>query len=211
MNIFIYDTEDRLLAYRDKVYKKINIRVLKNRTVLDVGCGLGVVSLYLSQIAKKVVAFDIQKAREWKKYKKKNLSFHVANAEKMPFRDNIFDGVYLQDVLHHVKHPEKVLKEIDRVTSEKSIIILLEGNRYNPIMYLHMTKLRGHEHLSGSRFKKIVKQRFKNVEFRKFESHYLPFLNDTSYEFVEGFIEFVFEKLPVLNNFPSYNLAIIKK
>lgn len=126
----------------------------------------------------------------------------------MPFGNKVFDGVLLKDVLHHVKRPEKVLEEIDRVTVKGSIIILIEANRYNPLFYIHMTKMLGHEHLTGKKFKELIGKRFVNVVFYHFESHFYPD------RLIQGFLKLLqlfMEKTPLLNNFLSYNVAVIKK
>ena len=120
----------------------------------------------------------------------------------------MFDGVLLKDVLHHVGKPEKVLKEIDRVAVGGSIIILIEANRYNPLFYIHMTKILKHEHLTRKQFKKLIGERFANAAFYHFESHYYP------NELVQGFLklfQFFMEKTPFLNNLLSYNVAVINK
>lgn len=194
--------------YKEELYKKIHFNLLKNREVLDIGCGDGEDSFNLSKIAKKVIAFDVEEFQEWEKYKNSKLSFEIADAQNMPFKNKMFDGVLLKDVLHHVKKPEKVLKEIERVTKNGSIIILIEANRYNPLFYIHMTKMLGHEHLTRKKFKALIKERFINVAFYHFESHFYP------NRLVQGFLklfQLIMEKTSFLNNFLSYNTAIVKK
>lgn len=181
---------------------------MRSRRVLDVGCGNGEDAFNLSKIARKVTAFDIEEFQEWKKYKNPNLSFEIADAQCMPFKNKIFDGVLLKDVLHHVGKPEKVLKEIDRVTTKGAVIILIEANRYNPLFYIHMTKILGHEHLTRKIFKKLIKKRFANVAFYCFESHFYP--NKLVQSFLK-LLQLFMEKIPLLNNFLSYNVAVIKK
>lgn len=181
---------------------------MRNRAVLDVGCGNGEDAFNLSKIAKKVTAFDVEEFQEWKEYKNSNLSFEIADAQCMPFRNKVFDGVLLKDVLHHVKRPGKVLEEIGRVTVKGSVIILIKANRYNPLFYVHMTKILGHEHLTRDNFRKLIEEKFANVTFYYFESHFYP------NKFVQGFLklfQLFMEKTPLLNNFLSYNVAVIKK
>ena len=203
--------QDKTYVYwREELHKKIHMEKLRGRTVLDVGCGTGEDAFYLSQIAKKVHAFDIEKSDMWKDFASSKLSFSVANAYKIPFEDNSFNGVFLKDVLHHVSQPEKVLQEIKRVAKKGSYILIIEGNRYNPIFYIHMTKMRGHEHLARNVFMKLIKKYFRNAEFFQFESHYIPFLPYPLYVVIEGAIEASFTYVPLLNRFKSYNLAIIK-
>ena len=199
------------LYWRKQLHKKIRIEKLRGRTILDIGCGTGEDAFYLAKIAKKVYAFDIQAYDDWEKFKSSTLIFSVANGYHMPFGKNMFDGVFLKDVLHHVDEPEKILKEIKRVSKKGAAILIVEGNRYNPIFYMHMTKMHGHEHLSKNTFIKLIGKYFDNVTFMQFESHYIPFLSFPLYVLIEGFIETMFDHLPILNRFQSYNLAIIKE
>ena len=194
--------------YKEGLYKKIHFNLLRNREVLDIGCGDGEDAFNLSKIAKKVIAFDVKKFQEWRKYKNSKLSFKVADAQNMFFKNKMFDGVLLKDVLHHVEEPKKALMEIERVTKKGSVIILIEANRYNPLFYIHMTKILGHEHLTQKKFKELIRERFVNVAFYHFESHFYP------NKLIQGFLKLLqlfMEKTPLLNNFLSYNVAVIKK
>lgn len=205
------ENDESLILWRQHVFTKIGLDRLARRNILDAGCGYGFVSSYLAMIGKRVTAFDITRYPTWKSYKAPNLSFQVADGEKMPFRSGSFDGVFLQDMLHHAEHPERVIEEIDRVTRKGAIILLVEANRYNPILYLHMTKMHGHEHFSRSRFHQMVRKQFPNAEFGMFDSHYIPFVPTSVYMVIAGFIEAVFELVPFLRPFRSYNFAVIRK
>ena len=54
-------------------------------------------------------------------YKKRN--FIVSDGCCLPFPNNYFDCVILGEVLEHVKEPEKLLKEAERVLKPKGLII----------------------------------------------------------------------------------------
>lgn len=194
--------------YKEDLYKKIHLNLLRNREVLDIGCGDGEDAFNLSKIAKKVTAFDVKKFQEWEKYKNSKLSFKIADAQNMFFKKKMFDGVLLKDVLHHVGKPEEALKEIERVTKKGSVIILIEANRYNPLSYIHMTKMLDHEHLTRKKFKKLIGERFMNATFYHFESHFYP--NKLIQSFLK-LLQLFMEKTPLLNNFLSYNVAVIRK
>lgn len=199
-----------LELWKKGMYAKTKISLFRNRKVLDIGCGDGEDSFNISKIASRVYAVDIAKNIKWDSYKANNLTLRVANAQKLPFPDNYFNGIYLKDVLHHVDYPKKVLSEIRRVTKKGSVIILVEGNRYNPIFYIHMTKMKGHEHLTFTVFKKIIFEKFNNVKFFQFESHYIPISNHLFFNLISKMIIFFFN-IPLLNRFKSYNMAIIIK
>jgi len=196
--------------WKKKFYKKIGIDFLKGRIILDAGCGNGDDAWYVSNIAKKVYGFDVEKFKEWKLYNSR-VMFRVADAQNMPYKNKFFDGLYIKDVLHHVQDPEKVLFEIDRVTKKGAHILIIEGNRYNPLFYIHMTKMRGHEHFSQKKFKHLISKRFHQVSFRQFESHYIPCPSHTLFRVLTSCLEKTFEVTPLLNKFQSYNIAVIEK
>lgn len=53
-------------------------------------------------------------------------------------------------------------------------MVIVEGNRYNPLFYPHMVKIRGHNHFRQSYFKDIILEVFPNAEFKFFEAHLYP-------------------------------------
>ncbi len=84
------------------------------------------------------------------KPKAQKLRFSVADVCNLPFPDESFELVFEKDVLHHVEDKMKASKEIFRITKTGGHIICIEGNRYNPIFYFHMTLMKGHDHFTKS-------------------------------------------------------------
>lgn len=84
-------------------------------TVLDVGCGTGRWSIYLSSKFSSVYAMDPSKAI----YAAANLTKDIpgihlikASAENIPFEDETFDLVISLGVLHHIPDTQKALNTI---------------------------------------------------------------------------------------------------
>ena len=84
-------------------------------TVLDVGCGTGRWSIYLSSKFSNVYAMDPSKAI----YAAANLTKDIpgvhlikASAENIPFEDETFDLVISLGVLHHIPDTQKALNTI---------------------------------------------------------------------------------------------------
>jgi len=97
-----------------------NIDLGKINKVLEIGCGVGVVSSHLNSVYRMdVIGIDIdpEQIKMAKKYNKENetLKFINVNATKLPFEKNKFDMVLLLWVMHHINDWGKVLKEINRV------------------------------------------------------------------------------------------------
>lgn len=93
------------------------------KNVLDVGCGAAGKSLYYAKQGAKIV-YGIEPVSSYKKQsnllaKEMNLQnefqFIIGTATNMPFENDIFDTIILNDSMEHVDNPEKVLDECYRV------------------------------------------------------------------------------------------------
>ncbi len=58
--------------------------------------------------------------------------FAACPAERMPFGDDSFDGVLLNEVLEHVRDEEDTLSEIHRVLKPGGVLVLFSPNRWFP-------------------------------------------------------------------------------
>lgn len=112
----------------------------KNKKVLDIGCNTGILLIPLKEKGVDILGIDISKS-DIKKAKynltQKNLSskcVRVANAQKLPFKNNLFDIVLLSDILEHVSQPEVVVKEATRVTKPDGIILATVPNELHPVV-----------------------------------------------------------------------------
>jgi ubiquinone/menaquinone biosynthesis C-methylase UbiE len=100
--------------------KRLNPKIFKDKYVLDAGCGGGRYSYAISLLgARKVMAVDygnqgLSVAK--KNYKNaKNLYFKKENILDLSFKDNTFDVVFCNGVLHHTSNLKKGISEILRV------------------------------------------------------------------------------------------------
>jgi len=95
----------------------------KGYDVLDVGCGLGTITLDVARCVTpgQVVGIDhiehrITKARTLAVEQScDNVRFESGDANKLPFKDEAFDVVYSNTVLHYFLDPAKALNEQQRV------------------------------------------------------------------------------------------------
>lgn len=82
--------------------------------VLDVGCGSGRWSRYLSDKVKFIEAVDpseaIAKASKFNR-DKKNIRWTQASVDNIPFEDNSFDFVFSLGVLHHIPDTQQALTD----------------------------------------------------------------------------------------------------
>jgi SAM-dependent methyltransferase len=87
-----------------------NIQSLKDKTILELGCGKGRHTFYASEIAKEIIAVDFGKAVDVafaNNRNKKNIHFIQADIYNLPFKENYFDFVFSIGVLHHLPTPEQ--------------------------------------------------------------------------------------------------------
>jgi 2-polyprenyl-3-methyl-5-hydroxy-6-metoxy-1,4-benzoquinol methylase len=112
-------------------YATIAMLVGPGETVLDAGCGEGVLSWYLAERGAKVTAMDISRPNleNAKKFLEKkgvsdNVTLVLGDAEHLPFADESFDWVISSHVLEHLPDFDKGLSEIRRVAKKKAIVAL---------------------------------------------------------------------------------------
>ena len=111
---------------RIPLYLEVGIKDAKS--ILDVGCGSGMVTRDIAEISKgKVTALDgskdmIDVAKGVLK-NFKNVELKVGTAEDLPFDDNTFDVVTCNLVLMWAKTPQIVVDEMARVTKPGGIVL----------------------------------------------------------------------------------------
>ena len=100
-------------------------------SVLDVGCGDGEKTFYISPHVQWSVGIDpdeniVKIARN--KYNSNNLEFQVAQAESLPFSNSSFAAILFNQTLHHVPIEKqiKALKESHRVLQFKGRLLITE-------------------------------------------------------------------------------------
>lgn len=99
--------------------------------ILDIGCADGTFTKVIleNSMAKKIVGVDVLSssvAYARKRFaRSKKLSFQVADAHELPFKDKEFDAVFCLETLEHVEEPKKVISEIHRVLKDNGYIIAL--------------------------------------------------------------------------------------
>lgn len=96
--------------------------------VLDIGCHSGLFTKRIKERskAKKIYGIDISRnAIIHARQRIKDGNFQVADAHKLPFKDNTFGAVFCLEVLEHIENPSQVLSEIHRVLKPKGYSLVL--------------------------------------------------------------------------------------
>jgi SAM-dependent methyltransferase len=108
----------------------ISAHVPLHGKILEIGCGNGHFSYWLSKTAN-VVASDF--SYEMLRINPVRQKV-VMDGRYLGFFDNSFDIVMSSQLLHHVDDPSYVISEMKRVS--KKYIVIIEPNRNNPLMLL---------------------------------------------------------------------------
>jgi len=112
---------------------------LKGRA-LDIGCHSGLFTKQILQSSniQQIYGVDISaQAIALAKNRIKKGRFFVADAHKLPFKDNFFDSIVCLEMLEHVENPQKVISEINRVLkkSGQGIILIPTDNQLFRIIW----------------------------------------------------------------------------
>jgi len=103
----------------------------KNLNILDVGCntGMPLVNFLNQTIDCKGFGIDINKqAIDSFKAHENNISLKLYDGVTIPFEDNYFDHVILHHVIGHVKEPNRILSEINRVLKPGATLSIITPN-----------------------------------------------------------------------------------
>ena len=111
--------------------------LLQSAAVLDMGCGLGGISIAVSQVAAKVVGienvienvrFAERRAREMGRT---NVEFAYGTAESLPIPTASQDLVLMNDVIEHFAEPARAIAEAARVLKVGGHVYVLAPNRHS--------------------------------------------------------------------------------
>ena len=137
--------ETRMLFILERIKNRYHAHnnletILKNKTILDLGCGGGILSESLCNKGANVTAIDssqklIKIAKERAKQKKMNIDYQVSNIEKLAKKGKKFDVIISLEVIEHVTDYKKYLKNIFDSINPKGLLILSTINR-NYFSYL---------------------------------------------------------------------------
>lgn len=116
--------------------------------ILDVGCSSAVLTAEIAKVLpkSKVTGLDSYKeAVVFARKKYPHISFVVADAHRIPFKNKVFDIVVCTETLEHVLDPKLVLSEIKRVLKKdgQAIISMDSGSILFRAIWFFWTKTKG--------------------------------------------------------------------
>ncbi|MEM2995745.1 MAG: methyltransferase domain-containing protein [Candidatus Bathyarchaeia archaeon] len=121
------------LRYAEEQKAKIeavleNLAVEKPALVLDVGCGTGILFSYVAEKADAIVGLDISRKILFQAKKRAknfgNTHLVLADADNMPFKENVFTHVFGVTLLQNMPKPLKTLMEIRRAARKDGVVVV---------------------------------------------------------------------------------------
>ena len=103
-----------------------SVATIRPSSILDVGCGEGVVTERLARLSGvTVVGVDLGDEAlqaKWDERDEALVSFQAASAYELPFDDASFECVCALEVLEHLERPRDALAEMRRVTARAILV-----------------------------------------------------------------------------------------
>ena len=120
--------------------KKLDDEIPMGSNILEAGCGTGQMSIVLSRYARQIYGIDLSKGSliEAKQFINSNdiKSVHLfrMNIFKLFFKENTFDVIISNGVLHHTYNPKLAFSKLVRVLKPGGIIVIGLYHRYGRII-----------------------------------------------------------------------------
>lgn len=107
------------------------------KSVLDIGCGRGLLAGLLAERGHVVTGADI-KIPDEVRTRFKTVDFREENLERLNFEDQAFDTVVCAHTLEHVRDFDASVRELRRVTARRLIVVVPKQRNYRYTFDLHL-------------------------------------------------------------------------
>ena len=145
------DCEDYASLYdkgiNNSFTKKLDEGIGYGARILELGCGTGQLSLFLSRSNRDIFAVDLSNASLKlgedfrKKHQIENTFFMKMDVFDLKFKPNTFDYTLSNGVLHHTKNAEEAFKCLVEVTKPGGILVIGLYHKYGRLITRFKQKL----------------------------------------------------------------------
>lgn len=151
--------------------------ITENTYVLEIGSGAAGIITYIESNHK--FAIDplenfYSSVQKYKSIRDSKVKYSTGKAEKLPYEEEYFDLIIIDNVLDHCENPDKVLLEMRRVLKSNGVIYFRQNTYHiwGKILreLIEMIKIdKGHPHtfMKKSLKKKFYKYDFQILEYRR--------------------------------------------
>ncbi|MBI4498268.1 MAG: methyltransferase domain-containing protein [Chloroflexi bacterium] len=102
---------------------------LEGKAILDIGCGLGAYMTKFRQFSERVHGIEIERERAVEGGRRGVPHIAIARGENLPYKDGVFDIVFLHEVLEHVQDDAQTVREALRVLRPGGHVVIFVPNR----------------------------------------------------------------------------------
>ncbi|MFN3466751.1 MAG: methyltransferase domain-containing protein [Candidatus Brocadiales bacterium] len=160
------------------------------KTMLDVGSGDGIMSAGSANNVREIYCLNpgYTALQVLRKRGVPNMYPVNASGERMPFRDNFFDGVFNIFVIEHIRDPGPMLQEIRRVLKTEGRLVISTDTAY---YYKYLRPILEWRRMGWSRGWRKWKPNDPTHVNMMTPSHLRSWLSSTGFEIVEEDINFI--------------------
>jgi len=184
-----YENYSRIYRFRlNKIFSNISIK--KGESLLDLGCGMGTLSIECAKKGAKVTGLDYAKAAiENSKKIAKNMgikaSFVTGDSSKMLFKNNSFDKIIAADFTEHLDKDtlKKTFSECYRILKKGGEFLIFTPSPTHIIEILKINNIilkEDKSHIGLVKMGFLVSELRKvgfNIKLKKHTSTHLPIIN----------------------------------
>ncbi len=164
----LLEKETPLMIARHFCAYKFAKDFVRDKEVLDIGCGEGYGADFLANVARQVLGIDydgtvVDYAKN--KYHRKNLSFSVLDVKNLDSLTGKFDIICSFQNIEHIRDTQKLLSDINSLLKDNGIFICSTCNKKDasPGRDAPFNKFHVKEYLADE-FRKLLEGNFAKVE-----------------------------------------------